>query len=96
MLPTSRTLCDICRLGAFGSLRDLKFDLITFLQALVSFARYGAIVNEYIRSAFTSYKTITFGIVEPFHNTFQTFHIRPLGHASFGSESCLSLRPFCV
>lgn len=86
-----RTFSYVCRLRSFRTLRDFEFDLISFLQAFVSFGRYRTVVNENIIATVTSYETVTFGIVEPFDSTFQTFHKRPLGHASFRSESCLSL-----
>jgi len=69
-------------LRTFGPLGYLKFDLVTLLQALVSFRRYRAVVHEYIRSVFPADKTVSLGIVEPLYRTFQTFHLRPLGHGT--------------
>ena len=74
---------NIRSLRSFWSLGYFEFNLITFLQALVSFRRDGAVVHEYIRSVFTADKTVSLGIVEPLHRTFQAFHLRPLGHGTF-------------
>lgn len=72
-----RYFTDVSCLRAFLPLHDLEFDLITFLQALIAFRGDRAIVHKDVRSIVASNKTVAFGIVEPFHNTFQTFHLRP-------------------
>jgi hypothetical protein len=71
--------CHVGSLWTFGSLGDLELYLIAFLQALVSFSRYRAVVHENIWSTFASDKAIPFGIVEPFHSTVQAFHVTPSG-----------------
>ena len=50
-------------------LHDFELHLLTFLQALVSFAGDGAEVNENIRSILPTDKAISFCIVKPFHLT---------------------------
>jgi hypothetical protein len=87
--------CHVCSLWAFGSLGDLELYLIAFLQALVSFSGYRAVVHENIRSTVASDEAIPFGIVEPFHRTIQTFHVTPSG-THFCAEFVPSTRPFCV
>jgi len=70
-------------LRAFWALSYFKFNLISFLQALVAFRRNCAVVHKYICSIFAADKTVSLGIVEPLYRTFQAFHLRPLGHGKF-------------
>jgi len=74
---------NIRRLRSFWPLGYFEFNLITFLQALVSLRGNSAVVDEYIRAVFPSDKTVSLGIVEPLYRTFQTFHLRPLRHGTF-------------
>ena len=64
----------------FWSLGDFEFYLVSLLQAFVAFGCDRAEVNEYVGAIFASDKTVSLGIVKPLHRTFQTFHLRPLGH----------------
>jgi hypothetical protein len=57
----------------------LKFNLIAFLQAFITFRGYCAIVNENIGSIFPADKSVSFGVVKPLYRAFQAFHLRPLG-----------------
>src|SRR5580658_2724071 len=75
---TLRSLCNIRSLRTLGALGDLEFNLITFLQALVSFRRNRAVVHKDVSSIFAADKPVPLGIVEPLHRTFQAFHVRPL------------------
>src|SRR5947209_773260 len=75
---TSGSFRNVRRLRAFLALGDFEFHLITFLQALVTFSRDGAVMDENIGSIFASDKTVTLGVVEPLHRTFHTFHLPPL------------------
>jgi hypothetical protein len=75
------------RLGYIGGLRtflslgNFELYLITFLKTFVAFRSDRAVVNEYIRTAVVSSdKAVALGVVKPLHRTFQTFHLRPLGH----------------
>jgi len=97
---TSRTtlggLCNIRRLRAFWTLGYLKLYLVAFLQAFIAFGRDSAVMDEHIRSSITSDEAITFGIVEPFHRAFQTFHFAPPRARLAGPRTCLCpLMPFC-
>ena len=65
---------------AFWPIGYFEFNLVTFLQALVSFRCNCAVVDKYVRPIFAANETVAFGIVKPLHRTLQTFHLRPLGH----------------
>jgi len=67
-------------LWTLGTLGYFELNRVPFLQALVSFACDGAVVDKNICSVITSDESITLGIVEPLNGTFQTFHVRPLRH----------------
>ena len=58
---------DFVGLRAFLTLNNLKFDRITFLQALKSVHVDGRIVNEHIGSTVLADETVTLGIVEPLY-----------------------------
>jgi hypothetical protein len=68
----------ISRLWTFRPLYNLKLYGIAFLQAFVAFAGDCAVVDEDVRAVIASDKAVTFSVVEPFHSTFQTIHLRPL------------------
>lgn len=56
-------------LGAFGPLDDIELDLVTFFEALISFALNGAVMNEDIGAAITSEESVPFCVVEPFNRS---------------------------
>ena len=86
---------NICRLRAFWTLGYLKLYLVTFLQALIAFGRDGAVMHEHIGSSVTSDEAITFGVVEPFHRAFQTFHFAPPRARAWSEDVPCPLMPFC-
>src|ERR1700733_13510903 len=54
-------------LRSLGSLDDVEFDLIAFFEALVAFALYGCVVNEYVGALIATEETVPFCVVEPLH-----------------------------
>ena len=68
-------LGDGLSLGAFLSLHDFKFNVITFLKAFISFRLDGAIVNKNIGAIFPANKAEALCIVKPFHFTFNSRHV---------------------
>jgi hypothetical protein len=87
--------CDVRSLRSFLTLRDLELDLIALLQALVALRGYSAVVDKHIRSVVAPYESITLGIIEPLHYTFQTFHLRASKHRHAQRNTCLQfLNPF--
>lgn len=56
-------------------LDDLEFHVIAFLQALIAFACYRAVMNENIGSVIAADKTKALGIIEPFHFTLDAGHL---------------------
>ena len=70
-----------CRFGhvfslwTFLSLDDLELHVVPFLQALVAFACYGAVMNEYIRPIIATDKTEPLSIIEPLHFTLDAGHL---------------------
>jgi len=71
----SRDLTNIGRLRSFVSLDDFEFNFVAFLQAFVTLACDGAIVDEYIRSPVAPQEAISFRVVEPLDGAFDTFHL---------------------
>jgi len=72
---------DVCGLRPFCTLGHLKLHLIALLKTFVAFRSDRAVVDEDIRAAIVaSYEAVTFCVIKPLHRTFQTFHLRPLGH----------------
>jgi hypothetical protein len=85
---TLRRLGDVGGLRALLSLGDLELDLIAFLKTLVTLRRDRAVMHEDIRAAIVAtYEAIAFGVIKPLHRTFQTFHVRPLGHVLLQCEA---------
>jgi len=82
-------------LRAFWTLSYLKLDLVAFLQAFIAFGRDGAVMHENVGSSVTSDEAITFGVVEPFHRAFQTFHFAPPRARAWSEDVPCSLMPFC-
>ena len=60
---------DVAGLGPFLALDDLKFNLITFLKALVSLGGDGSVVNENIGSTIAADKAEPLSVVEPFNGS---------------------------
>jgi len=87
----SRTFCNVHSLRALRALGDLELYRITLLQALITFRGNPAVMYKNIGSPLASNKTVSLGIVEPLHRTFQTFHARPLKHCF--ADSNLLLNP---
>src|SRR5580704_2724628 len=54
-------------LRSLGSLDDVEFDFIAFFEALVAFALYGCVVNEYVGALIATEETVPFCVVEPLH-----------------------------
>ena len=75
MDPRSRGLAHIGSLRPFLALDDLEFNLVAFLQTFVTITGNGAIVDEYIRSAFTPQEAVPFRVVKPLNGAFYTFHL---------------------
>ena len=70
----SNDLAYIGRLRAFLSLDDLEFNLVALLQALISIARDGAVVDEDIRSTIAPQEAVPLRIIEPLHRAFYAVH----------------------
>lgn len=64
----------IGRLRPFLSLDDLEFDSVALLQALISIASDGAVVDEDVRSTIAPQEAVALCIVEPLHCAFYTIH----------------------
>jgi hypothetical protein len=62
-------------LRPFLALDDLEFDRVALLQALISIARNGAVVDENVRSTITPEEAVPLRIVEPLHCAFDAFHL---------------------
>jgi hypothetical protein len=65
---------DLVRLRTLLSLHDVKFDLVTFFQALISINLNGAVVDKDIWSVVPPDKTIPLRIVEPLDLTLVLSH----------------------
>ena len=90
------SLVYVCSLWAFLSLDDLELDVITFLKTFITLGGDRAVVHKNIGPFVAPDKSVAFCVVKPFHRTFQTFHLRPLGHVLFCTEAvpCIWLQ-FC-
>ena len=62
-------------LWAFLPLDDLELHVVTFLQALVAFACYSAVMDKNIRTIIATNKTEALGVVEPLHFTLDAGHL---------------------
>ena len=83
-----RCLGDVGGLRAFLSLSNLELHLIALLKTLVAFRGDRAVVHEHVRAAVVaSDKTVALGVIKPLDRTFQTFHVRPLGHVLLRCEA---------
>ncbi len=63
-------LQDVGRLRSFGSLHDVEFDILAFLQRLEPVALQGGIVDEDIFPTIEPDKSEPLPIIEPLHGTF--------------------------
>jgi hypothetical protein len=75
---------DVGSLGTFGSLDDLKFDGISFLQRAVTISHYGGVVNKYVWSIITSDETVAFRVIKPLNISLH--FLKPPGGASSVSD----------
>jgi hypothetical protein len=84
--------CDVRRLGALLAFGDLEFHLIAFLQALIAFGAYRAVMHEDICSIVTADEPVSFRVVKPFHCALQSFHLGPPSFArlSWGFKDVLA------
>jgi hypothetical protein len=62
-------------LGTFLALNDVKFDVITFFEALISVELDCGVVDEDIGAVFASDESITFCVVKPFDLAFISSHV---------------------
>jgi hypothetical protein len=78
IFPALGRFRDVRGLRSFLALNDFEFNLIAFLQALVSFDGDRAVVHEDIGAAIVSSdEPISLRVIEPFDGSFQTFHVPP-------------------
>jgi hypothetical protein len=79
-------------LWALLTLHDVKFDIVTFLQAFISIDLDGAVVDEDVRSVVPSDKTIALCVIEPLDLAFVLSHV-PLtfltADCGWGLPTCL-------
>jgi hypothetical protein len=68
----------VSSLRTFLALRDLEFNLITFLEAFVTFRDDRAVMHKNIGSILSPDETVTLSVIEPLNCTFHTFHLRAL------------------
>ena len=78
LIRLASRFCDVGCLGAFGSLDNLKFDGISFLQRAVAIPNYGGVMNKYIRPIFSSDEAVPFRVIEPLYISLH-FHVPPQG-----------------
>ena len=68
------SFCYIRRLGTLLTIDNLKFNRVTFLQALVAVRNQSTVVDEDVWSVIASNEPKALGIVEPLYGSFQ-FHV---------------------
>src|ERR1017187_1945009 len=56
----------LVRLRSLGTLNDVKFHLVAFLQTFIAINLNGAVMHEDVCAAFTSEKAVAFRVIEPF------------------------------
>lgn len=69
-----RCLDDVRSLRSLLTLSDFELDLISFLQALITFRADRAIMNKDIRPIGTSDESVAFRVVKPLYCASQAFH----------------------
>ncbi len=70
---------DVRGLWSFLALYNLELHNVAFLQALITFTADRTVVDEHVGSAFASNKSVTLGVIEPLHCTFQAIHVLSSG-----------------
>ncbi len=83
----------VFRLRAFLPLNYFELDVITLLQAFVTFRLDGAVMDKDIGAVVTANKTEAFGVVEPFNFTFNSRHV-PYSTGPSDTVDCPYLGPF--
>src|ERR1017187_6544996 len=56
----------LVRLRSLGTLNNVKFHLVAFLQTFIAINLNGAVMHEDVCAAFTSEKAVAFRVIEPF------------------------------
>ena len=69
-------LGDLIGLRSLLALDDLKFDRVALLQGLEAFTLNGRVMNEDISSAILADEAVTLGVIEPFHFSLKSCHLR--------------------
>ena len=64
---------DILRLRALLALGHNEFDLLAFFERTIAFATNGAVMDEYVVSAFARDESEAFGVIEPLDRADLTF-----------------------
>ena len=72
---------DVLSLRTFVSLHNLKLDVVAFLKAFVAIRINGAVVNKNIWTIVPADEAETFGVVKPFHFTFNSHVPYSMGQA---------------
>ena len=65
---------DRIRLGTFLTLDDIKLDVIALFQRFISVQLDCRVMNEYIRTVFTSDESVALGVIEPLYFAFVLSH----------------------
>src|SRR5450631_2965356 len=81
-----RRLAYVRSLRPLRALLDLELDYVAFLQALIALAGDRAVMHEHVGPILATDESVSLGVIEPFHSTFQTIHVRT-------SESVLVVWP---
>src|ERR1039458_5450659 len=55
----------LVRLRSLGTLNDVEFHLVAFLQTFIAINLNGAVMHEDVCAAFTSEKAVAFRVIEP-------------------------------
>ena len=82
----------ILSLGALLPLDYFKLHVIALLKAFVTFRLDGAVMDKDIGAVITANKTEAFGVVEPFHFTFNSRHV-PYSTGPSDTVDCPYLGP---
>lgn len=62
-------------LWPFGALNNIEFNLIAFFEALIAFALYGCVMDEYVGALIATEETVPFCVVEPLHCSLVLCHV---------------------
>jgi len=74
---------DSSRLQPLRPLFNIKLHFLAFFEGMLSLANDCRMVDKHIRSIILGQKTITFGVIEPFHRTDYTFRHFVILHYDF-------------